>query len=61
MRNFQIGVDKVVEKALINLLGQAKSAACIISIIINAPDILLKLLYSSPPPSPPSPSALHTC
>ena len=40
MRNLQIGVDKLIEKVSINLLHHAKSAACIISIIIiNVPAV----------------------
>ena len=39
MKNLRSGVDKVVGKVLINLLCHAKSAACVISIIINAPAV----------------------
>ena len=37
VRNLQISVDKLVGKVLINLLHHTKSAACIISIIIDVP------------------------
>ena len=36
MRNLQIGVHKPIRKASINLLHHAKSAACVIGIIIDA-------------------------
>ena len=42
VRNSQIGVNKLVGQVLINLLCHAKfiaSAACVISIIINAPAV----------------------
>ena len=44
VRNLQIGTDKFVGKVLIKLLHHAKfitSATCVISIIINAPLLLL--------------------
>ena len=37
VRNLQIGIDKFVGKVSINLLHHTKSAAYIISIIINTP------------------------
>ena len=40
LRNLRINVNKLVGKVWINLLGQAKfdkSAACVISIIIDVP------------------------
>ena len=39
VQNLQIGVDKLVGKVSMNLLHHAKSAACIISIIINMPAV----------------------
>ena len=57
MRNLSIGINKFVGKVSINLLhpaklitshkvGHAKSAACVINIIINAPAIVqLSELY----------------
>ena len=45
VRNLQIGVNKLVGKVSINLLRHAKSAVCIISIIINASVIKLSMLY----------------
>ena len=39
MRNLKISVDKLVGKVSINLLHHAKSAACVISIIIDVPAV----------------------
>ena len=41
MRNLQKGVNKLVGKVLIKLLHHAKSAACLISIIIDVPAVVM--------------------
>ena len=47
VRNLQIGVNELVGKVSISLLCHAKSAACVISIIIDLPAIVqLSKLYT---------------
>ena len=52
----QFGIEKLVGKVSINILCHAKSAVCIISIIINAPAVVKGLLWYKGPHL----SAMHT-
>ena len=45
----QFGVEKLVGKMSINVLCHAKSATCIISIIIDAPAVVKCLLWYKAP------------
>ena len=46
VKSLQIGVHKLLGNMLVNLLSQAKSAACVISIIIDIPIIAYPIVSS---------------